>query len=529
MKGRYLAAVSLSGILLSIAWLGFSGLFLLIAFVPLLWIEEDLLQKRRYNLPVVFWAYSFITFLIWNALTTWWIWHASKAGAIFAILLNALLMSMVWWLMHVANRKRGSGFGHMMLIFGWLSFEYLHYHWELAWPWLNLGNGLANDVALIQWYEYTGVMGGSAWILIINLLIWNFIKKVWIGKMPVHFLQKLLVTGMIIVPMLLSVSMYFRYEEKAQPVNMVVVQPNIDPYRDKFIDMPYREQYKRILALSDSLGADDVDFFLGPETALHEVWLNNWKYSLPIRTFQKFLEQHYPGAAFVIGGMSYYEYLHGDEMTATVRTNRDSTFYFDAFNSAYLIKSRGPEGIYHKAKLVAGVEQLPFRKYLRFMDKLVVDLGGTTGSLATLHTPEVFEHNGVKVGVPICYESVFGAYVGGFVNKGAEILMVITNDGWWRNTPGYRQHLAYSRILAIEYRRSIARSGNTGISAFINQRGDIVQQTSWWTASAIKGSINRNDQLTFYARQGDYPGSMSVFMFALMSLALLVSKFRREI
>jgi apolipoprotein N-acyltransferase len=528
MKIRYLAAVSLSGILLSLAWLGFSGLVLLIAFVPLLWVEYDLLQKRHYNLPVVFWSYSLITFIIWNALTTWWIWNATPGGAIFAIVLNSLFMSLVWWFTHVASRKQGPGFGHILLIFAWITFEFLHYHWELAWPWLTLGNGMANDVYLIQWYEYTGVFGGSAWILLANLMIWNWFRITWIENKDVHLFQKLSVMGLLLLPIGLSVSIYYQYEEKPDPVHVVIAQPNIDPYRDKFTHMPYREQYGRLLHLSDSLGTDDVDFFLGPETALHEVWLNNWKYSLPIRTVQNFLSEKYPNSAFIVGGMSYYEYLFEEERTTTVRYNRDSTFFYDAFNSAYLITRHGPEGIYHKSKLVAGVEQMAYERYLRFLDKLVIDLGGTTGSLATLGKPEVFEHHGIKVGVPICYESAFGSYVAGFVNEGAEVLMVITNDGWWKNTPGYRQHLAYSRMLAIEFRRSIARSGNTGISAFINQRGEIVQQTAWWTATAMRGTINRNDRLTFYARQGDYLARMSVFMFGLMLLTLLVSFLRRE-
>lgn len=528
MNMKYLAAVCLSGILLSLAWLGFSGLVLLIAFVPLFWVEYDLLQKRPYNLPVVFWSYSLIAFLIWNTLTTWWIGHATPGGAIFAIVLNALLMSMVWYLFHVARRKRGPGFGNILLIFAWLSFEFLHYHWELAWPWLTLGNGLANDVLFIQWYEFTGVFGGSAWIILANLMIWNWFRKTWLEGKAVHLFQKLSVIGLLLIPIGISVVIYVRYEEKIDPVQVVVVQPNIDPYRDKFIHMPYREQYRRLLHLSDSLGTPDVDFFLGPETALHEVWLNNWKYSLPVRTVQNFLNEGYPHSAYIVGGMSYYEYLFEDELTATVRYNRDSTFFYDAFNSAYLITRNGPEGIYHKSKLVAGVEQMPFQKYLRFMDKLVINLGGTTGSLATTGRPEVFEHRGIKVGVPICYESAFGAYVAGFVNEGAEVFMVITNDGWWKNTPGYRQHLAYSSILAIEFRRSIARSANTGISALINQRGEVVQQTAWWTATSLRGTINRNKQLTFYARQGDYLARMSVFMFGLMLLTLLVSFLKRE-
>ena len=88
---------------------------------------------------------------------------------------------------------------------------------------------------------------------------------------------------------------------------------------------------------------------------------------------------------------------------------------------------------------------------------------------------------------------------------------IITNDGWWDDTPGYRQHQAYARLRAIEFRRSVARSANTGISCFINQRGEVQQATNWWVPTAIRQKINYNSELTFYARHGDFLGTLSLF------------------
>lgn len=522
MKLKFILAAILSGVFLSLTWLGFTGLVLLIAFIPLLWVESYFIQHRTTNASIAFWWYALITFFVWNSLTTWWIWHATPIGAVFAIVVNSLLMSIVWWIAHVAKRNRGDGFGNIFLIFSWISFEYLHFNWDLSWPWLTLGNGFAKDIYLIQWYEYTGVFGGTLWILIMNLMIWTWLKKELIDNQPVHIFQKIIVTGFILVPGLLSSVIYHSYHEKEDPVQIVISQPNIDPYNDKFTQMPFQEQYRRLLSMSDSLGADNIDFFVGPETALHEVWLNNWKYSPPIRTIQNYLKEKYVHSAFVVGGMSFYEYLYTEKISKTARYNRDSSFIYDAFNSALMITTDGPAGIYHKSKLVSGVEKMPFKKYLGFLDRMIINLGGTTGTLATLHQPEVFEFKGIKVGVPICYESAFGEYSSGFIKNGAEILMVITNDGWWKNSPGYRQHLTYSQVLAIEMRRSIARAGNTGISCFINQKGEIEQQTKWWTQTAIKGKINRNTELTFYAKNGDFIARISVFMFILMGLTLLV-------
>ena len=108
------------------------------------------------------------------------------------------------------------------------------------------------------------------------------------------------------------------------------------------------------------------------------------------------------------------------------------------------------------------------------------------------------------------------------MRAGAEALVVITNDAWWGDTPGYSQHLRYSSLRAIETRRDIARSANTGISAFINQRGDIVSHTAWWEPAVLMGSVNLNDSETFFVRQGDIIGRMCAFFSILLLLGVVV-------
>jgi apolipoprotein N-acyltransferase len=125
----------------------------------------------------------------------------------------------------------------------------------------------------------------------------------------------------------------------------------------------------------------------------------------------------------------------------------------------------------------------------------------------------------------ICYESIYGDFVREYILNGADLIFIITNDGWWDDTPGYRQHLLYGRLRAIEMRRSIARSANTGISCFINQRGDILQKTGWWNKTAIKGTLNKNEEITFYARTGDTIGRVFSFLAVFLFLIARVKKF----
>jgi len=118
----------------------------------------------------------------------------------------------------------------------------------------------------------------------------------------------------------------------------------------------------------------------------------------------------------------------------------------------------------------------------------------------------------------ICYESIFGEFVTDYIKEGSQFIFVLTNDGWWGDTPGYRQHHSYSRLRAIETRRSIARSANTGISSLINQRGEIVQRTNYWEPAAIRGILNANDELTFYTRHGDFIARIAYFFALLIAL-----------
>jgi len=160
-----------SGIMLSLAWLGLPGWMLFVAFLPLLILDDYFVKRKDEFRSVSFWGHSFLTLLIWNGLTTWWIMHATLVGAIMAILVNSFIMSLVWWLGHIARRKFKANLGYIALVAFWLSFEYFHYNWDIEWPWLNLGNGFANNVKLVQWYEYSGTLGGSLWILIVNILL----------------------------------------------------------------------------------------------------------------------------------------------------------------------------------------------------------------------------------------------------------------------------------------------------------------------------------------------------------------------
>ncbi len=526
---RYILSGS-TGVLLSLAWLGLPGWLLFIAFFPLLLLENFFISKKTEFRGVSFWGHAFLAFLIWNGITTWWIAYATVAGALMAIVANAFLMSLVWWLGHTARRYFRTNLGYLALAVFWISFEYFHFHWDIEWPWLNLGNGFANNVKMIQWYEYTGTLGGTVWVLALNIILFNIYVNV---RNTVPRRKILYSTGgfllVLLGPWLFSRSVYSSYQEKENPLHVVIVQPNIDPYNEAYDMQAENRKLQKFTRLADSKITEKTDLVIGPETVFERYpdWnVNRLESNYQFRQLTDWM-WNLPNAELIFGTSS--SKIYPDAESTSLTSRHSNGVYYDVYNSAVFLNRNGTGDVYHKSILVPGVEKMPFRKYMGFLKDFVIDLGGTTGSLGIQEEPSNFIlKNNVKIAPVICYESVFGEYLTRFVNKGAGLIVVITNDGWWRNTPGYKQHLSFSRLRAIETRRSVARSANTGISCFINQRGDVSQPTAWWEEAAIEGSVNLNDEITFYVKYGDFIARVAMFMAVLILLFLIVKRFIKE-
>lgn len=504
-----------SGLILWLAWpIKPLGFLLHIALVPLLIIDSELSSRYHKRKGLKFFCYTYIAFLIWNSLSTWWVYNATAAGGIFAIMANSLLMCIPVMLFYYTRKASGDIAGYFSFIIYWLAFEYIHLNWDLTWPWLTLGNGFASLHYFVQWYEITGHLGGSLWILLGNLVLFQSIKS---GR--INIIGIALFTFLFSVPVVASLIRYFSYSEKGKAVEVVVVQPNIDPYEEKFEGgskfIPYQAQLDRMIRLSEEAVTPKTEFVAWPETAMPSGY---WEHELTrypdIQQLQDFVRKN--PQVTLITGLDTYQAYPDAEASPTAR-HSVSIGYYDAFNSAIKVDSGGTCNIYHKSKLVPGVEYIP-----PYIKNLAIDLGGIVGGLGCAPERTVF-FNEKKMGVApvICYESIFGEFVTEYVRKGADFIAIITNDGWWGNTPGHRQHLEYAKLRSIETRRDIARSANTGISGFINQRGDVRQTTKYWEEAVVRDTVHLNHEETFYVKYGDYIGITSMY-FSIICLAILV-------
>ena len=536
---KNLSLAILSGLLLWIAWppTPYTTFLLFIGFVPMLLAMENIIQSTSPKKGKQIFNVTFIGFFIWNTASVYWVYNALKqVGDVIAIpitlipyALGPLLMATACWLYYRLRLVTNRGWGLAGLVCLWIGYEYLHQSWDLNFPWMTLGNGFAVTHQWVQWYEYTGVYGGTIWVWAVNILA--FLIYVGLREAQLKTVRLKLITAfalLLLLPLGFSLYTYYNYAEQKNPSNIVAVQPNIDPYK-KEGSMPAALQIDIMIHLSRDIAQPNTEFFLWPETAIPEymdedrIQSNNY-----FLQAQHFLSKYKNGN--LITGAETYK-IYNTRATSTASPTQQPGVFADSFSSAINIENGDRVQFYHKSRLVPGAESLPFGNALSFLKPVFEHLGGATGAYGSQPDAEVFySQSGIGVDPVICFESIWGGYVARSVRKGAQFIAVITNDGWWENTSGKDQHLDYAKLRAIETRRWVARSANTGISAFINQRGDVVQQTKWWTKTAIKQDINLNSELTFYVDHGDYlPKAGSIIAVLLIGFITVKGRFRKRV
>jgi apolipoprotein N-acyltransferase len=512
------------GLLLWASWPVSSLTFLIfVAWLPMLWLADNVKNRKK------FFGLTYIAMFVWNVATTWWIWNASIPGSLAAFFANSFIMCLPWLGYHVIKRKWNDSLSYLALIAFWMCFEFIHLNdWGLSWPWLTLGNAFATKPEWVQWYEYTGVSGGTLWILLSNILIYALIKE-YKENMRSKKYFTLMISWLAALALPNILFLLFSKNEKVISLsdsNIVVVQPNIDPYVKTDKAGSFEAQIQKLISTSEKAIDDKTALVVWPETALfmpNGIEENKMKTNYFLNPLWDFLRKH-PKITLFSGIESYRTYE--DKLTKSARAIQGTNYFYDAFNGSVLLDSSGLINYYHKSMLVPGVETLPW--FLKFIDKWFEKFGGTTAGYAKQNdrTPLIDSSHLYIIAPAICYESIYGEFMTRYIKKGANVICIITNDGWWKNTPGYKQHMNYARLRAIETRKSIARSANTGISCFIDENGNVYEQQPWDTTAAIKMNLPLNNYQTFYVRFGDWLYRLMAILSGLIIATRLFFKIR---
>lgn len=485
----------LSAILL---WLSFPpynlGLLQIPAFVLLFRLSVISVSVRQ----MIYYAYP--SFILWNLLTTYWLMMATVTGGIAAIVANAALMLLPLWLIRkLFLSKMNPIAAAFVAAAAWVSYEFLHHQWDLAWPWLTLGNAWSDLTGVIQYISVTGVWGVSFWVVFSAALAYQSVvtnSKAVLKSAAIIFFA---------FPVFSALAMINIEQPTDRPIDVVIVQPNSDSYQRYGGYSSLEDLVSHLLNLSNQARSDSTDLIIWPENALDaSITLQN-QHIVRIQDSLRAWNTE------LITGSGYLKYYPEDRVPSLTRGDHNGR-HFNVYNAAFHLHSRREPAVYEKGRLVPVVERFPFVQFFNTIDYYSwIDWGGLMnyglGSKAT-----VFEIEDGTTPALICYDSVFPGWVNQFVGNGADFLTIITNDGWWGDSAGHVQHFAYARLRAIEQRRWIARSANNGISGVISPDGKIQLETDFWVEEAFEYRLYRSDHKTFYARFGDWLPILMLFV-----------------
>lgn len=525
---------------------------LFVSFLPLILLANKYFQEKRWK----YYGSIYLALLGWNITTTWWVCYASSYGVIFMLTLNALFMLLPFVVYRMMLKRTSYLWAFAAFSIAWMLYEYGHHRWDLSWPWLCLGNGFSGWLSFVQWYEITGTLGGSILVLYMNFWIFNWFKDLENSEAIVpqknnqiqrfyggiHRNLKLTLlcfVGLYTVSILLKLRVNI-HEGKA--VKVAVLQPSFDPWNEKFVRDPMSMEDEMIDLSLQNIDST-VEWLLWPETSLvdginlkfveSDYQIQRLKFAYLLSKMPQLQGRESPEKLKrwgqnlqILSGVNGVNYYIADEKpTKTARKLKyEPKGWYDHYNSAMWLDSGIHPKFYHKSKLVPGTEQMPFIQYLPFLESLALQLdeNSTTGSLAKNDSVDILG-KGEKVAPIICYESIYGDLVREFINKGAGWIGVVTNDAWWRETAGYQQHYSYSRLRAIETRKWVARSANTGTSAFIDPKGNEYQHSEWFKKVCLTQTIYSNHSQTIYTKIGDI-GILMILSIVILGITYLTDR-----
>lgn len=511
--------ILISAVSLCLGWQAYP-IFLFVGFVPILMLE-DYTRWRKWGYGV-FLLFCLVIMLIWNIGVTWWLFNSSVFAALRSVAANALFMTVPWLAYRMTRLVLGDNYGYLTFVLYWLSIEYIHLHWEFAWAWLTLGNAFASAPYFIQWYEYTGTLGGSLWVLLINLLVYFIVKSRLKHNRRIYVIYT---GGAILIPVIVSLIIQATYTSgKGKEIEVVAVQPNLnlpDPILEEKKSLAAAAtRMKSLIAQAKTEVSPATRLLLFPELTFNLQYNEEEMiHEINFRKAHLFLLR-YPDLAMLFGS-STSRFYGRSKATLTSGWHSDVNKYSDFFNSAVWLQGEMKLTLYHKSKLMPHTEVLPYPQII----SLIFDIKDKYIGYGSQKERQVFlTQDSVRVAPLIGFESIYGDFAKGCIAKGAQAFAIISNNKWGS---GFHQHFAGARLRAIENRRSVAFCANKGTAGFINQLGQVTAKNKPGSKAVVKQTLQANDKVTVYAQHGDYIGRLSAFVAVGLLLTFIVKAITR--
>lgn len=477
-RGARTYGAALAGGLLALAFPPFP-----FGFLAHIAIAIALLTVRNESVQTAAWR-GFVFGFVFHLATIYWTGWVSVPGMFTMVAVLALYVSLVFAAYAFASRVIGDRAVWLVPVF-WVAHEYLRGLGDLAFPWTNLSLSQVDYLNLIQFADVTGDLGVSLWVVLINVLVYRMIVVSTAPRRKPIGAYAATIILLFVVPFLYGWGTIENLKS-TDTVRVAVLQGDIDSFAKW--DSAYVDQSFAVYeAQAREAAGQGAELTVWPETAAPVYLRTKSHYEWQLRNLAE-----ETGVPMIIGTLEY-ETLPGRG--------------YLRYNAAVLLDEHGFRPDYHaKMQLVPLGEWIPFSDKLRILDKL--DVGGahfTAGKKLVL-----FDHPRGPYATVICFESVFPDIIRQFVLHGARFILNITNDGWYGMSSGPTQHARIAVYRAIETRRPIARSANTGISLVIDRAGHVQMASDQYVPDCLVADLGLGpkDEETFFVEYGMYVGQL---------------------
>lgn len=491
--------------------LGFIAWF---ALVPLLFAIRHASWRRAFVL-------TFFSAVVWYLISLFWLYPALTVygglSAVTSISMLLLLMIILGAFIALAPlfaaliEERAGVKRCWTLPVLWVAIEFLrHYFPANGFPWGNITNTQFSYLPIIQSVDLLGIWGLMFLMILFNVWISEALASIDRINGGEKLSRSLTVVTMVLFILNAGYG-YFRVTQvgiqQADEIKIRVasVQGNI-PQEVKWREGLEHEQLSPLIRLTKMLSGSGVDLMIWPE-ASYPFIIPESAASMPVSTLGL---DGFKSAKDV--------YLLFGALTGIPSHEGNPPVFF---NSMYLAdKSGALLGKYSKVHLVPFGEYVPYKKLLFFARKLVAPVGNFEHgrSFEPLFTDQF------QIGGLICYEDLFPYIARKQTALGANILTVVTNDAWYGNTSAAYQHLALSVFRAVENRRWLVRSANTGISAVIDPSGKVMSSTGLFEDGLIVANAGLRSEKSVYTLTGDVFAWASLVVSALLIIMVIMRK-----
>ena len=419
-----------------------------------------------------------------NLMSLYWIALPTAGGMVAAVIILSLYNAGFALLYSFLERRREWLALAASPIF-WTGMEFLRGYGRLGFPWMDLAYTQGQYAPIIQIADLVGHRGITFWLVIVNVLVFAIFTK-----------KRKWVWGVLLALAFGGVLGYGFWKLSEPPsgemFRVALLQSNITATQ-KWESGFRRKNVRTYVAMMDSL-AEKVDLVVLPESATAYYHRNRPDIIEDLR---------------IAAARHNTPILSG---TLDFDPERRKTHYY---NSAMVITPAGlMEQVYHKMELVPMSEQIPFQDVLPGLRE--IDVGGSHFARGSEYT--IFDVRGTEIGAPICFEAAFPRSIRNFRRAGAEVIINITNDGWFGITPGPYQHANFIRFRAVENRIGIARCAQTGISLIASPKGIIEKSLPLGVRGALIGEVQTATRKSFFSRAGDWVGTGSLIATPLLMI-----------